>query len=120
MTRRAVALVAALALAAGCTRTVYVPAMHTEAFAARTVERDTLIMLDSVHVVERADTVRLTTTRTLYRTRTVRDTVNIATTDTIRLPAPSPPAQGSSTSRLWYLVAALAGALTALLLLRHR
>lgn len=121
MRLRTALLAAALALAPGCTHTVYTPARHSEAHTERTVERDTLIITDNVRLDLRSNTVRLTTTRTLYRTRTLRDTVRTATTDTIYLPSPATSAERKAASRLTWqggALALIAGAAAALWLTR--
>ena len=71
-----------------CTRTVYVPtqSVKTDSIAVERVRIDSIIMRDSVSVIDRGDTVRIERWRTRYITR--RDTVAIerVRTDSIAVP----------------------------------
>ena len=60
-----------------CTRTVYVPTQSVKAdsIAVERVRIDSIIMRDSVSVIDRGDTVRIERWRTRYITR--RDTIAV-------------------------------------------
>lgn len=68
-----------------CTRQI--PAGVQATRSERTVNRsqvgDTVYVGDSIHISAVNDTVRETRTRTIYRTRTVRDTMLVAVRDTV-------------------------------------
>lgn len=71
-----------------CTRTVYVPtqSVKTDSIAVERVRIDSIIMRDSVSVIDRGDTVRIERWRTRYITR--RDTIAVERvhTDSIAVP----------------------------------
>lgn len=71
-----------------CTRTVYVPtqSVKTDSIAVERVRIDSIVMRDSVSVIDRGDTVRIERWRTRYITR--RDTIAVerVRTDSIAVP----------------------------------
>lgn len=89
----AVTLVLALALC-GCTTTKYVPVErvthHTDTLYRSRLRVDSVIMRDSVAVVQRGDTVFVEKYRDRWHTREKTDTVYQAVADSIRVPQPYP------------------------------
>lgn len=85
---------AAMVLASGCTRRIYVPAESRETRADTVREwhwsRDTVIQKDSVSVFRSGDTLRIERIRELNKTSTLRDTVFMTRTDSIRIMRPYP------------------------------
>jgi len=75
----------AMMATAGCTRHIPVtaPTSHSAMLHEHTSTADTIYIGDSIHIATVADTVRETRVRTVYRTRTERDTVTVCITDTI-------------------------------------
>lgn len=75
----------AMMATAGCTRQIPVAAStwHSDVRTERTATSDTIYIGDSIHIATVADTVRETRVRTVYRTRTERDTVTVCSTDTV-------------------------------------
>lgn len=75
----------AIMAAAGCTRQIPVaaPTWHSDVRHERSATTDTIYIGDSIHIATVADTVRETRVRTVYRTRTERDTLTVCITDTV-------------------------------------
>lgn len=75
----------AIMAAAGCTRQIPVaaPTWHSDVRNERSATTDTIYIGDSIHIATVADTVRETRVRTVYRTRTERDTLTVCVTDTV-------------------------------------
>ena len=92
-----------------CTRTVYMPTAHTSTTHAASARTDTLVVLDSVVVEPRGDTVYHTRERTVYRTSTLRDTLLMERTDTVTVVIPAQPTTSGRTS-IWRRIAIGAGA----------
>lgn len=92
--RLAYALVAAAvgillcALLSGCTTTKYVPVpeYHTDTLRQVTVQHDSVMVHDSIHVTEKGDTVRIERWHTQYRDRWRTDTIYKSKTDSIPYP----------------------------------
>ena len=74
----------------GCTRTVYtpVPAVSTEKEDVSKWRVDTVIDSDTVRIVERGDTVFLSSTQWRWRIKEVHDTVSFVRTDSVPVPYP--------------------------------
>ena len=93
------------AVAASCSRTVYVPVetVRRDSVAVVSVVVDSVLISDSVVIEARADTVFKTVTRRRESVRLVHDTVRVAVADTVRvtLPPPSRPAAGGRGVPWW-------------------
>ncbi len=78
-------LIPLAACAISCTRhiPVSVAASHSDTTVERNFSADTIYIGDSVNISHIGDTIRETRLKTIYRTRTVCDTVTIRLTDTI-------------------------------------
>ncbi len=73
-----------------CRSVKYVPvetASIDTVYLNRTL-RDSVRLVDSVYIKERGDTVWMERVRHLYRDRTLRDTVYVSRTDSVRVPYP--------------------------------
>lgn len=88
LTGRILAAVTIAAALTSCTRTVYAPAqsVKTDSVAVERVRIDSIIMRDSVSVIDRGDTVRIERWRTRYVTR--RDTIAVERVRTDSIAAP--------------------------------
>ena len=77
LTGRTLAAMMIAAALMSCTRTVYVPtqSVKTDSIAVERVRIDSIIMRDSVSVIDRGDTVRIERWRTRYIAR--RDTIAV-------------------------------------------
>lgn len=75
-------------------RTVHVPVetVRTARDTARVISlrTDTVMRLDSVSLTQRGDTIMLERRSIDFRVRTLRDTVRLATRDTVRIREPYP------------------------------
>lgn len=81
-------------LLSGCTRTVYEPVEHTvvrtdTVYAARSAV-DSIVLRDSVAVVQRGDTVYVSRWRERWRVRERTDTVYRSAVDSVRVEVPYP------------------------------
>lgn len=78
----------------GCARKVYVPVektvMRTDTLRENLQRVDSVILRDSVSVMQRGDTVYYTRWRERVRVCELTDTVYKATTDSVRCPVPYP------------------------------
>lgn len=77
-------------LAAGCSKTVYVPAETTRTEHERTAmwRTDTVIERDTVSVLQRGDSIISETVKWRWRTKETRDTVVVGRTDSVAVPYP--------------------------------
>lgn len=89
-----IVFVLAWILSSGCTRTVYVP---TERTVTRTdtvyrakLRVDSVILRDSIAVIQRGDTVFMTKYRDRIKVRERTDTVYQAVTDSVKVSVPYP------------------------------
>lgn len=102
MKRLMIALTCAVAVAAGCTRTVYLPTetVRTVHSADTRIVRDTLRAVDTIRIDRGGDTIRVD--RTHWRTRTLHttDTVVRIATDTVRVSV-SVPRELTGAQRRW-------------------
>lgn len=75
-----------LAASAACSRTVYTPveSAATDSLYRSSAIHDTIMLLDSVRVEIKGDSVKETRQRIIYRTVTLTDTVRSVSTDTDR------------------------------------
>lgn len=113
----AVAAAGAFLLAAACTRTIYLPATHSDTTRSLVERTDTLVVIDSVATEPRGDTVYRTRLRTVYRTSTLRDTLLVERVDTVAVPVEVESLGASSSAlSLWRRIAFGASALAVLLL----
>ena len=84
--------ICALLLLASCTRTVYVPTervtLRTDTVYSAKVRVDSVLLHDSVIVVQRGDTVAVTRYRDRYRVREMRDTVYQSVVDSVMVREP--------------------------------
>lgn len=84
--------ICALLMLASCTRTVYVPtervALRTDTVYSAKVRVDSVLLHDSVIVVQRGDTVAVTRYRDRYRVREMRDTVYQSVVDSVMVREP--------------------------------
>ncbi len=90
-------IVAALllgALLSGCTRQVYVPvetvAVRTDTVYAARAAVDSVLLRDSVAVIQRGDTVYVSRWRERWRVRERTDTVYRSVADSVRVEIPYP------------------------------
>ena len=115
----------AIMAAAGCTRQIPVAATtwHCDVRNERSATTDTIYIGDSIHIATVADTVRETRVRTVYRTRTERDTLTVCITDTVTTIVEVEKAPTRSQSTLTtigrYTTGILIGIALVLLLKRH-
>lgn len=72
-------------LLSSCTRTVYQvrDVYHHDSIYMTAVSIDTVLMRDSIHTVERGDTVTTTIYKYIYKVRERTDTAYIERTDTV-------------------------------------
>ena len=87
-------LLAVAAVTSGCTRTTYVPveskALHSDTVWQLRHITDTLMMRDSVAVMQRGDTVYVTKHRDRFRYSERIDTVYRSLIDSVRVTVPYP------------------------------
>lgn len=82
-----VAVILLMAIACSCTRTVYQEretVLHDSIYIAA-VSVDTIMQRDSIHVVERGDTVTTTIYKYIYKVRERTDTCYVQHTDTVMM-----------------------------------
>lgn len=81
-------------LSCSCTRKIYVPVEHavtrTDTVYEATLRIDSVLLRDSVTVMQQGDTVRITRWRDRYRVRERTDTVYRTATDSVRVEVPVP------------------------------
>lgn len=80
-------MVALVLLLASCTRTVYQvrDVYHHDSIYVTAVSIDTVLMRDSIHTVEKGDTVNTTIYKYIYKVRERTDTAYIERTDTVTM-----------------------------------
>ncbi|MDE6459086.1 MAG: hypothetical protein K2L31_10900 [Muribaculum sp.] len=107
-----------LAASAACSRTVYTPveSATNDSLYRSSAIHDTIMLLDSVRVEIKGDSVKETRQRIIYRTVTLTDTVRSVSTDTVRVIIP-PDTKPGDTSR-WRLPAILAALLLSVIAVR--
>jgi len=90
--RRLLPVICSCALAAGCSRTIYIPveSARTETSASSAAIRDSVYVSDTVRIFRRGDTIMQQAVRTVRRDRTVTDTVIISRSDTVTIHIPEP------------------------------
>ena len=73
-----------------CTTTQYVPVIenHTDTLIQTKVLRDSVWLHDSIHVMERGDTVLIEKWHTRYVTKETHDTTYVSKTDSVPVPYP--------------------------------
>lgn len=90
----AMAICALLGLLCSCTRKVYVPvesmAIRTDTVFTAKVRVDSVMLRDSVTVMQRGDTVLITKYRDRFRYSERTDTVYQSVTDSVRVAVPYP------------------------------
>ncbi len=79
-------------MAAGCTRTIYIPveSARTESSSTSAAIRDSVYVSDTVRIFKRGDTIMQQAVRTVSRDRTVTDTVIVSRSDTVTIHIPEP------------------------------
>ena len=79
-----------IVLLTGCKSVKYVPVetVRFDTTYINKVQRDSVVRYDSVYVREKGDTVWLEKFRYVYRDKTVRDTLYMNRTDSVRVPYP--------------------------------
>jgi len=82
---RRLAYILALLLLSGCTRTVYQDreVVRHDSIYVTALAVDTILQRDSIHTIERGDTVTTTIYKYIYKVRERRDTLVIYKTDTL-------------------------------------
>lgn len=94
MKRALFVLVALAAVLCSCTRTVYTPVesvtVRTDTVFSAKVRVDSIVLHDSVAVVQRGDTVLVTRYRDRYRVREHTDTLYKSVIDSVRVAVPYP------------------------------
>lgn len=75
-----------LTLISGCTKTIYVPIESVRTEYKDRLQRDSILLYDSVFIKLTNDTVWMEKYKFTYRNKTIRDSVYI--NDTIRVPYP--------------------------------
>lgn len=87
-------LAALTAVLCSCTRTVYTPVesvnVRTDTVYSAKVRVDSIVLHDSVAVVQRGDTVLVTRYRDRYRVREHTDTLYKSVIDSVRVAVPYP------------------------------
>ena len=80
-------MVALVLLLASCTRTVYQDheVIRHDSIYVTAVSIDTVLMRDSIHTVEKGDTVTTTIYKYIYKVRERTDTAYIERTDTVTM-----------------------------------
>ena len=80
-------MVALVLLLASCTRTVYQDheVIRHDSIYVTAVSIDTVMMRDSIHTVEKGDTVTTTIYKYIYKVRERTDTAYIERTDTVTM-----------------------------------
>lgn len=80
-----VAVILLMTIACSCTRTIYQErdVVHHDSIYIAAVSVDTIMQRDSIHVVERGDTVTTTIYKYIYKVRERTDTAYIERTDTV-------------------------------------
>lgn len=104
-------------------RTVVLPQITRDTVYASAMRADTLYVRDSVTVERLADTVYRTRLRTVYRVRSVSDTVRHVVRDTVTVPIALPAAKEASGRGLtlpWWFVGLLALTVVCIFRLRSR
>lgn len=90
----AVALMFVVLICAGCSRKIYVPQEHivtrTDTLREYRLRVDSVILRDSVSLIQRGDTVLLTKYRDRFRYIDRTDTVYQAVTDSVKINVPYP------------------------------
>lgn len=83
--RRLTCILVILLLLSGCTRTVYQDreVVRHDSIYVTAQSVDTILQRDSVHVLERGDTVRITEYKYIYKIRERVDTSYIIVSDTV-------------------------------------
>ena len=94
MKRLLFVLAALAAVLCSCTRTVYTPVesvkVRTDTVYSAKVRVDSIVLHDSVAVVQRGDTVLVTRYRDLYQVREHTDTLYKSVIDSVRVAVPFP------------------------------
>ncbi len=104
-------------------KTVALPQITRDTVYASAIRADTLYVRDSVTVERLADTVYRTRVRTVYRVRSVSDTVRRVVRDTVTVPVAIPAAQEASGRGLtlpWWFVGLSALTVACIFRLRRR
>ena len=80
-------MVVLVLLLASCTRTVYQvrDVVHHDSIYVTAVSIDTVLMRDSIHTMEKGDTVTTTIYKYIYKVRERTDTAYIERTDTVTM-----------------------------------
>ncbi len=116
--------VAASLVFVGCTRHIYLPVESTstriDSIALRSMSSDSVIDRDTIRFDSCGDTVRITDIHWRWRTRIVRDTVNISSRQASQksIPQPTSKSLGDTSLPIWQiilLVSAVLASITTLL-----